>query len=171
MTLILTAKRRHFLQCSFSLFLTVRCWMAGWCLCEWVHNPKGKQREASTSSGPMVYWVSGSDHDRRVTWVSLHCWGHNSVAITPKGRWGMRIWDGAFAANDHQRTNKGVVLVIHTATELLLVNQSRSNWTCSASNSRCSLSSRSSSWRIPQCIRCQKSASRAAWELFYSWSW
>ena len=49
--------------------------------------------------------------------------------------------------------------------------QSRSNWTCSASNSRCSLSSRSSSWRIPQCIRCQKSASRAAWELFYSWSW
>ena len=33
----------------------------------------------------------------------------------------MRIWDGAFAANDHQRTNKGVVLVIHTATELLLV--------------------------------------------------
>ena len=33
----------------------------------------------------------------------------------------MRIWDGAFAANEHQRTNKGVVLVIHTTTELLLV--------------------------------------------------
>ena len=33
----------------------------------------------------------------------------------------MRIWDGAFAANEHQRTNKGVVLVIHTATKLLLV--------------------------------------------------
>ena len=33
----------------------------------------------------------------------------------------MRIWDGAFVANEHQRTNKGVVLVIHTSTELLLV--------------------------------------------------
>ena len=33
----------------------------------------------------------------------------------------MRIWDGAFAANEHQRTNTGVVLVIQTANELLLV--------------------------------------------------
>ena len=33
----------------------------------------------------------------------------------------MRIWDGAFVANEHERTNNGVVLVIHTATKLLLV--------------------------------------------------